>query len=447
MASQFLRLRAADLLNLAVETKDSPANEGAVLVLDVSRVADVDHVLRQLQARLARVPQLRRTIHRPGLLGGRPLWVDDPSFDIERHVDRVEVRPPGDEAALLELAARLMVPLLDRAEPLWHLWVVTGLAHGRLAIVLKLHHVMADGLAALNLLASLASEAGTPFERIPTPSWRDLVHDNLRAKLGALRQVSAVRVAAAIGGFYRMLRASRGAPRTSLNAPIGPNRRLAVLRFELAEVKQLAHAHGGKVNDVILALAAGGLRTLLITRGEPVQGIRLHVGIAVSLRGREDPADGGNRTGAYMVRLPVGSADPVTRLRQIAAASVQAKSHQVPTAGHTLLMLLARLGLVRRFTRHQHFTNIMESNIAGPQDPIVLFGAPVVDLVPVSNLTGNLALGFLALSYAGRLNVTVQADADLYPDLPVLVDALRQEWAALLDAQSHPFRSSGGDVR
>jgi hypothetical protein len=207
-----------------------------------------------------------------------------------------------------------------------------------------------------------------------------------------------------------------------------------VLRLDLAEVKQVAHAHGGKVNDVILALATAGLRTLLISRGEPVRGVRLHAGIAVSLRGKTNQADGGNRTGAYMVKLPAGESDSVARLRQIAAASAQAKGKQLNTAGNTFLILLAQLGLVRRFTRHQHFTNVMESNIAGPQDPISLLGAPVVDLIPLSNLSGNLALGFLALSYNGRLNLTVQADADLYPDLPVLVDAMRQEWAALIDA-------------
>ena len=440
--SRFIRLRAADLLNLAVETKDSPANEGAVLILDGSRLPDGGQLsLRRLEALLSRVPQLRRRIHRPGLFGGRPLWIDDPSFDIERHVDQVEVPPPGDEAALLALAGQLMVPLLDRSEPLWHVWFVTGLPHGRLAIVIKLHHVMADGLAALQLLASLVSEdAAPPPAEMAAPTWRELVYDNLRARLGGLRQVNTMRlVAAAVRGTYLLLSESRNAPRTSLNAPVGPNRRLAVLRLDLAEVKRVAHAHGGKVNDVILALATAGLRTLLISRGEPVQGVRLHAGIAVSLRGKENPAEGGNRTGAYLVKLPVGESDPAARLLQIVAASVEAKGHQVNTAGNTMLMLLARLGLVRRFTRQQHFTNVMESNIAGPPDPISLLDAAVLDLIPVGNLAGNLALGFLALSYGGHLNLTVQADADLYPDLPVLVDAMRQEWAALVDARpDHP---------
>jgi WS/DGAT/MGAT family acyltransferase len=424
------------LLNLAVETEDSPANEGAVLIVDGSRLPDGGQMFRrQLEVRLAGVPELRRKIYRPGLLGGRPLWIDDPSFDVARHVDQAEVAPPGDEAALLQLAGQLMVPLLDRSKPLWHMWCVTGLPHGRLAVVIKLHHVMADGLAALQLLASIVSKDPAPPPQITAPSWAELVHDNLRTKMGALRQLNIVRLVATTGrGTYLMLSESRNAPRTSLNAPIGPNRRLALLRLDLAEVKQVAHAHGGKVNDVILALATAGLRTLLISRGEPVDGVRLHAGIAVSLRRNTKQADGGNQTGAYMVKLPAGESDSVARLRQIAAASVQAKGLQLNTAGNTFLILLARLGLVRRFTRHQHFTNVMESNIAGPQDRISLLGAPVVDLIPLSNLTGNLALGFLALSYNGRLNLTVQADADSFPDLPVLVDSMRQEWVALIDA-------------
>ena len=434
MRPRYVRLSAADLLNLAVESGDSPANEGAIVVLDGRRLSGGGELFRGgLEARLSRLPQLRRRIHWPGFLAGPPLWIDDPSFRIERHVGQAEVPAPGDQAALLKLATGLMTPLLDRREPLWRLWIVTGMPDGRLAVIVKLHHVTADGLAALQLLASLVNDdASIPEQATAPPPWRELVYDNLRTRLCELRRVRPWRLVKAFRGTRKVLSESWNAPRTSLNAQVGPNRSLAVLRLDLAEVKQVAHSQGGKVNDVILSVAAAGLRQLLICRGEPVQGVRLHAGVAASLRSSRDRADGGNRTGAYVVKLPIGEPDPAARLRQIAAANVQAKRHQLNTAGHTMLTLLARLGLVKHFVRHQHLTNVIESNIAGPPDSICLLDAPVLDLVPISNLTGNLAVGFLALSYDGRLNLTVQVDTDLCPDLAMLVKAMHREWGALV---------------
>jgi len=256
----------------------------------------------------------------------------------------------------------------------------------------------------------------------------------------------------------RMLAVARDAPHTSLNHPVGAHRRLAALTLDLAEVKEAAHRHQGKVNDVVLALAAGGIRDLLAARSEPVDGVRPHASVAVSLRGSDvslrgsdvslldnSVGDVGNRTGAIAVGLPL-DADPHRRLRRIARESAEAKAHQPVTASNALLVWLARLGLLRWFSRRQHMINIVESNLAGPRETMHLLGAPVTGIVPIGTLAGNISLGFLALSYAGRLTIAVQADADRYPDLPLLLAAMRRDAGVILDGLSSAVQSGPGSA-
>lgn len=204
-----------------------------------------------------------------------------------------------------------------------------------------------------------------------------------------------------------------------------------MIRIDLETARRVAHAHGGKVNDVVLGLVAAGLRELLLTRGQSVDGFSLHAAVAVSLRSPNEATGAGNRSGIIVVRLPLHEADPGVRLRLISAEAARAKRGQVPTAPQRLLLWLARLGLLRRFIRRQRLTNIVESNVVGPPERIHLLGAPVLDLIPIGALSGNLAIGFVALSYNGTLSITVRADADLYPDLPTLLAKMRQEWQIL----------------
>jgi WS/DGAT/MGAT family acyltransferase len=433
------RLTPVDLINLAVEAPDSPMHVGAVAVLDGRTLYDADGRLRlawirtEIEQHLAGVPELRRVLYRPGPLAGRPLWTDDPALRIDRHVTEIELPLPRDEEALLRLAERLLRPPLDRTRPLWRMWFVTGLPAGRVALVVALHHAIADGLAAIRIVSAVLGEpGGVPPALAPLPHWGELVRDNVRQRLHALVQPRDLRqlphrVLAGLHGFTRL----RHAPRTSLNAPVGPDRRLAVLRLDLADVRTVAHRYGGKVNDVILDLAAGGLRALLRSRGEPVDGLRLHATVPVSLRTPGQPAQAGNRTGAFAVLLPVGEPDPVARLRLVCAETTRAKQGQLTTAGNAFMVGLARIGLSRYVARRQHLVNFVESNVAGPPEPIEMLGAPVLDLLPIGVLTGNLTLSFLALSYAGRLTVTVRADAGRYPDLPVLLAAMDRNWQAL----------------
>ncbi|MEU7872956.1 wax ester/triacylglycerol synthase domain-containing protein [Dactylosporangium sp. NPDC049140] len=402
------RLSAFDLTSLAVEAPDTPMHVGVVAVLD-GRLPLADIRARILDGVRA-VPRLRQVVCQPAR---RPRWVDAPAFRIEDHVVPVAVEPPGDEAELLRLTARLMAVPLDRSRPLWRIWVVTGRPDRRLALVVALHHAIGDGTAALRIIRTLLD-----------PSWRD-------AAGRPRRTIGGTGVRRSPRAVWRTLRQTGSAPRTSLNAPIGAGRRLGLIRLDLAEAKVVAHHAGGKVNDVVLGLIGGGLRSLLQTRGEPVEGVELRVAVAVSLREPGERAAYGNRNGSIVVRLPLHGADCGARLRAVAAATARAKREQAAIAQQHCMVLAVRAGLARRLSRNQHMVNLVESNLPGPPDPVRALGLPVLHLLPIGAIAGNLTITFLALSYAGELVITTIADRGRVPDLPVVLAGMRREWHTL----------------
>jgi WS/DGAT/MGAT family acyltransferase len=241
-------------------------------------------VERALAERMGAVPRLRQRLERvlPG--GGRPVWVDDPAFDARRHVRRVRCPGPGDEQTLLDVATAAATEPLPQDRPLWSAVVVTGLAGGRIGLVVVLHHLLVDGVGGLAVLGALVDGAVPPpavdgFPR-PRPSWRRLAVDAVRSRAAALarwpatvRQVRAALTAA--GGMVP--------PRTadcSLRARTGPHRRLAVVRVGLGELRAAAHDRGGTVNDALLVAVTGTLATLLARRGESVDSLAVAVPVA-----------------------------------------------------------------------------------------------------------------------------------------------------------------------
>jgi len=433
------RLSPVDLINVHAETPSAPARVGAIAFLDGRTLLDAQGNLRmadiraELERRLGRTPRLRQVIHPAGLLAGRPVWIDDAAFRIDRHVREVEL--PMDEA-LTDFAIHLVNQPMATSHPLWRMWFVRGLPDHRTAFVIALHHVIADGVTTVRLIGALTDDADAE-KAAPTwspqhpPTWAQLVRDNLQRKASGLRAGHRPDLSQ-----WREVRLLRHAPRTALNRPVSARRRLGVVTMDLAAAKQTAHAHGGKVNDVVLALATGGLRQLLLSRGEPVEGVRLNASVAVSLR-ESGSQDVGNRSGVIVVRVPL-DADPHRRLREIARDSARAKKHQMYTTGGALLIGLARFGLLRYFSRHQHMVNFVESNVTGPAARLRLLGAPIVDVVPIGTLVGNLTVGVLALSYAGRLTIAVQADAVRCPDLDVLLTAMHDDSVTLTAGLTQP---------
>ena len=436
------RLSAADKINLAVEAPDTPMHVAAILTFDGASFCEADGSLRlddiraRILGRLARVPAMRRRLAGRGRSTARARWVDDVDFRIDRHVRTASAAAPGDEAALRSLAEDLLAPRLDRSHPLWRLWFVTGLTDGRIGVVIAIHHAMADGSGAIRLLSDLfgadegqlTSDAAPPADHVGSSSRRDRRSVRGAAGRGSIGWFHRARAATSLHMAWRAIAHATGAPRTSLTGPIGPRRRLAVVRLDLATAIATARANGATVNDVILDVVAGGLRALLASRSEPVEGVQLHVAVPVATAAS---TVAGNNTGMMVVRLPLGDGDPRPRLAAIHAETAAAKRGQPAAVGTRFLVWLARSGLMRQVTRHQHLTNTVVSDVIGPRSPIAFLGTPIIDLIPVGPLAGNLASAFLAFSYAGALTVTVHVDADRFGDLDILTDAMSYDWRRL----------------
>jgi len=457
--SRFARLTSTDLMFLRLESAEWPAHFGGSAVLEGAALQDETGRLRlreirdRLDRRVAHVPGLRQRIYTPGLLGGRPLWVDDWRFDIRDHVHEAAVRSPGGDTELLEAAADIYGSLLDRSRPLWELWFLTGLSEGRVGVLLKLHHAVADGLAAVAIMASLfdlepdASDPDTVAPaREPLPGRWSLVADNVSSKAHAVRRT--VRAAAhpikVVKGVYTFTHVARrafgnqAAPSSSLNQPVRAGRRVRSLRLGLASMKEVAHAHQGKVNDVVLDLWAGGLRRLLASRDEPVAGVELMTGLAVSLRSPTGTATVDNQVGTMVLPLPISETDPHRRLDTIIATTRRVKSEQRPAAILGFLTAVAATPIGRSFATRQRSTNVLVTNVTGPPVPMYLLGARILDVLPIIQLMGNIGLTLCAFSYAGQISLVVTADAAAFPDLDELMAGMERDWHELAPGPVEP---------
>jgi WS/DGAT/MGAT family acyltransferase len=372
---------------------------------------------------------------------GLPLWVDDPGFDLANHVHAVHLPAPGGQRELLGLCDEVCMRLLDRTRPLWELWLVTGLDQGRVGLVLKLHHSLADGLAAVQiagLLLDSTADAGSPAppprqQPQPTPSGRALLADNLaRRRAGLAAALARLRHPRKLAAQARVLAGAaqlaaggrRHQHRSVLRRPVGGHRRLALVRAQLAEVKAVAHAHGATVNDLLLAAVAGGLRALLLARGTPTDGLILYASVPVALRARTDTAALGNQVGLMVVPLPVGEPDPAQRFQHITRATIERKRRPERLASLRPVGSLTILRVLNRYSRHQHIVDVFVTNVPGPKRPLYLLGARLVEVFPVVQVAGNVPLSVAVLSYAGQLNIGIQSDPDGCPDLDVFADGL-----------------------
>jgi diacylglycerol O-acyltransferase / wax synthase len=451
VAPPYDRLSTQDINNLWADGTDSPMHIIAVLQLAPGPLVDdrgqlkLDKIRRRILRRLDRAPRLRQVVRIGSVLTGPPVWIDEVGFDLDRHLRTGSIPAPGGETELLEVVAWIDQQRLDRSHAPWEMWLLTGSSNGRVVLVVKLHHVMADGLAAVQLMGSLfdfdtdgdGEDAIRPWQPTSAPDRWDLIRDNGatkvrqlgRALAGLSRPVAAWRAIVTTAGTLRSAVAqATGAPRSSINQPIGARRRLAVVRIPLNAAKAVAHAHRGKVNDLVLALVAGGLRALLLKRGESIDGLELLASVPVSLR---HDSKLGNEVGAIIVPLAVDVRDAEARLDAVVRATEIAKHAQSAAAGTMVWSLLARTGLIRVLSRRQRFVNLFITNVAGPPMPVYVLNARLLDVIPVTPIAGNCTLGFGVISYNGCLAITAVADADRVPDLDVVVQGMQSSWAAL----------------
>jgi WS/DGAT/MGAT family acyltransferase len=445
------RLRGVERMYLALESTTTPMHFGALVVLDGGSLFDGDgrlrlaDIRRRIADRVALVPEARRAIRPAGFLAGGPLWTEDPDFRIDRHVLQADLAPPGtadhvDETALLVFVEGLMAPLLDRSHPLWRMWCIAGLPDHRVALLFVVHHALADGLSAMRFARALLGEeppaADLPSRDVgPSPRWSDLVIDNASGVAAAARRLLRTEtwrevfdVARAFGAGWAATGRELPSP---LNVPVGPRRRVEVVRLQHTAVKRVARDLGVGLNDVVLGLVAGGLRDLLAARGEALERMAPRAGIAVALPPSARVGDGGNQFGSYVVGLPVGEPDPVTRLRVIAAERERAKDTQSVTRMTGVRIWTSRLRPTRAMMARQRVVQVMETFLPGAPSPITLLGAPALDLVPIQPLGRNVGLTFLASTYSGCLTIVVRADPAAFPDLDLLLGAMQRDWHAL----------------
>ena len=445
------RLNAQDLMMLWPEELGWSQDIGALVILDGRGLLDVDGRFRietireQIGSRLHLVPRFRQLLYRPGLGLGWPLWIDAPSIDLAEHVRVFPLAAPADEAQLLLACEELRHRRLDPSRPLWELWFLPGLPNGRVGLFMRLHHAIADGMAGIAALGAFVDLVPDPpwtdgprWRPAPMPSRRELFGDNLRRHLQDVGRtlkklahpVDTVRQARRGLPAVREAFAEARAPRTSLNRRIGSHRRFALVRSDVGLVKRIAHAHHATVNDVLMVVLAGGLRELLVGRGERVDGVVLRAFVPVSLHGEQPGQARGNLDGAMVVPLPIGEPDDPRRLRLIAADTTHRKQRSRPQGG-TLFRnpLIQRAAL--RVVHHQHVMNTYAANVPGPPVPLYLAGAALLEVFPMVPILGNVSLGVGALSYAGQFNLTAVADRDLCPDLEIFVKGMRRSLDAL----------------
>ena len=409
--------------------------------------------------KLPAVPRYRQKVRFVPLQLGRPVWVDDPHFNLGYHLRHTALAPPGGDHQLRALVGRLMSQQLDRHKPLWEMWMVEGLEQGHWALVSKVHHCMVDGVSGTDLLAVVLDSEPEPapalpgaWEPQPEPSDLRLVVDALAdvvvspyEQLRAARSITRAprQAVAQLGELAKGLRAWTGVvrptPPTMLNGPIGPHRRWDWARTTLADVKTVRHALGGTVNDVVLTVLTRGFRGLLVSRGEDVTDRVVRTLVPVSVRTAGERGTYNNRVSAMIAELPVGIDDPLERLGAIRAQMDGLKESKQAVAGEVLTSLsgfapslLLALGTRVAMRLPQRNINTVTTNVPGPQWQLYACGRPMLEAFPFVPLASNVRVGVAIFSYNGMLNYGVTGDFDTVPDIGVLCGGIEAGMTELL---------------
>jgi WS/DGAT/MGAT family acyltransferase len=447
------RLSVLDASFLYMEKPNVHMHVGGVAILDPSTRSDgqltAGDLTELIESRIHMVPRFRQKVATPPLGLGRPVWVDDLDFDLDFHVRRAALPAPGSGRELADFVQRVHSRPLDRTKPLWEMYVIEGLEDGFVAVLMKSHHAMIDGVSGIDLATVLVDFTPEPQDISPVPweperepSGLDLVRRSLADQIAnpvralvesvgwVLRapQDAVAQARRVLGGLGSLL--SQGqAPAGPFSAPVGPNRRFAMAEVPVADAKAVKNALGGTVNDVVLTAVAGSLRTLLVRRGERVRGRSLRALVPVSIRDPSQQMAMGNQVSMFFLDLPIGAADAARRLRRITAATRELKSsHQAVAA--TALINSARWapptlhGLAARLLARQRVANLVVSNVPGPQGPIYLGGARLMVAYPVMPIGEAMGLSIAVTSLAGTMGFGFTGDWDSVPDIDVLAEGL-----------------------
>ena len=456
------RLGALDVSFLYLEDSTTPMHVGGLAVFEPPPDGfDHDRLVKLIKNRIAFVPRYRQRVRWvPGRVAN-PVWVDDESFDVTYHVRRSALPRPGSMAQLQELVARIMSRPLDLNRPLWEMYLIEGLQDGQFAILSKSHHAMVDGLAAVDIGQVILDVAPEP--RLGTTDvWRPAreptnlelfvggvadsirspasIVDTVKSGLGDVKETTAGvsrNISGVLSAAATVVRPPSASP---LNVDIGEQRRYGIADTRLSDYKRIRKAHGGTVNDVVLAVVSGAIREWLMTRGENLTNrSTIRAMVPVSIR-TEDNNDLGNEVTAFLCDLPVGEPDPVVRLQRVAFEMGQHKAAGQMLGAQAIVGLTgfapptlhaigarAAGGLTRRVW------NVVVTNVPGPQFPLYAGGAKMLATYPVVPLAKNQAVSIGLTSYDGGVYFGLNADRDAMPDVDVLADCIVAALSELVD--------------
>ena len=447
---------------LHIEGPNNPMHIGGLSIFE-GPAPPFERLKEMVEGKLDAVPRYRQKVRFVPLGLGRPVWVEDPHFNLGYHLRHTGLPAPGSDAILRTTAARIFAQHLDRNKPLWEMWMVEGLSENRWALLSKVHHSMVDGVSATDLMTVMFDEAAPPAPEhswvpVPEPSRAELVARTLaRQTLNPSEQLRVVRAAvrrprATAGqaldlgrGILSTAGLLRPLPRSSLTGSIGPHRKWSTAYVHLSDVKSIRAALGGTVNDVVLTLVSGGLRDLLMERGESVEGRSVRALIPVSVRRPGERGVYNNRVSAMFAELPVGIADPARRLSTIRAQMDRLKQSNQAVAGDVLTslsgfappMLLALGGrLAARSPSLGVETGV--TNVPGPQQRLQTLGRRMLQSYPFVPLIGNVRISIAIFSYDGGLYFGVTGDYDSSKDVDVLTAGVEAAVTPLLQLECAP---------
>ncbi|MBE2315139.1 wax ester/triacylglycerol synthase family O-acyltransferase [Solirubrobacter sp. CPCC 204708] len=441
------RLTGLDASFLAFEAAGAHMHVGSVLVFE-GPAPDYEAFKDRIERGLHSVPRYRQRLAFPPLGAARPVWVDDPHFNVGYHVRHTALPGAAGDEELRALAGRLFAQQLDRDKPLWEIWLVDTMGDGRFALICKTHHALVDGISGVDILSVLLDLTPDADEPPPAPPWSprplpsgaellaDGVIERVTAPIRFLRGVLAApdragaEAGRSVAGLASMLAAGvAGAPPSPLNVRIGPHRRFAWVSADLATFKAVKDALGGTINDAVLTVVTGALRCFLVRRGRDPEGVELKAMVPISVRADAERGALGNRVAAMYAPLPVGLADPCSRFRYIHAAmaglkesgqavGAQAITRLADAAAPTVLSQAARL------QSRQRWFNLTVTNVPGPQLPLFMMGRRLQAFYPKVPLVLNTALGVAIMSYDGQLFFGLLGDYDALTDLDALASDL-----------------------
>ncbi len=468
------KLSSLDSILFKAESDRTPMHMVSIAFFEAGPLLDergrlrIEDLRRLISSRLVLIPKLRQVARPAALKEAPPSWADQPNFDIANHVTRRRLPAPGTDEQFLTLCAEVVSSPLNQDRPLWELTFVEGLENGRIALIEKLHHSMADGIAAAELALVLLDVSPEYAVNPSVTKWqpdapvpfvvdaaRDLwqlgeigVRVSAWAAWSALHPLRRARQwSTKLGAAARLLSAGPLAPPSPLNQQIGAERRVRLVRLPLEDVRKIAHDRSGTVNDVVLTLVTHGLHKMVASSGwnhEETMNALVPVGLAAG------PNRGiGNQVSALLIKLPVGSGDAEQTFVTISAQTRRQKQqHQelVADAGLRILEPLPQTALTALswLVEHQPFFNLIVTNVPGPNVQLYALGARMLQAFPLVPLVGNQGLGVAALSYLDQLNLGLLADPAVCPDLDSFCEGIDEAFRGLV--QGGNSSKNGGEA-